>query len=698
MPAGTDGQILRADSASTPFGLRWSSESVPSVFGRSGAPVVAQAGDYTASQVTNAVSTIATYPDPAWITSLSWGKLIGVPASFTPAAHTHDAAAIVTGVLSTARLGTGVADNTVYLRGDGTWAAAGTGGGGGVVSVFGRAGQVIAQGGDYTAALVGAIPDNLLTSTGDLLVRNNINQTTRLPIGANGQVLQTDLATSVGMKWTSISASVQTPWVTNIDASNFDLVNVHRLGVALAVPNYAVDVVGDVNYTGVLRSNGVPVVFGGSQTPWTQNINASGFSLNNAGTVGIGVTAPQAAPIQVATHTPGIAGSLAVQDLDATTSGNPVLLVTGLGSEGTRAWAVGCRGGATFLKDLYIWNDRSSDMLFGTNSSERMRITAAGLVGIGTTNPGAKLQVHGGADSTDALQVSGATANQYLALQSSPTAGRILHWTGSSFGNIAICPVVSAGNVGIGTASPTSSLHITSPAGSPSVTYHAAASLNLEMVGGIELAFGGINANPWPSWIQSRGSGNAANPLALNPLGGNVGIGTTQPQVPLQVVKIVSQGPSVPAAGTYGGSVIISNDSPTYGMYIGSINNGMGYIQQQRGDSAVTYPLLLQPNGGNVGIGTASPQSKLVVMNSAGAETAINIWQGGVSSGHIGSKGSDSSFYIVNSYNTGALVGGLGITITTNGNVGILENSRLGARCFWRRELLGRVSGEWRRD
>jgi hypothetical protein len=46
----------------------------------------------------------------------------------------------------------------------------------------------------------------------------------------------------------------------------------------------------------------------------------------------------------------------------------------------------------------------------------------------------------------------------------------------------------------------------------------------------------------------------------------------------------------------------------------GSISNGNGYIQQQRFDGTATaYNLLLQPNGGNVGIGTTSPAAKLHV-------------------------------------------------------------------------------------
>lgn len=52
--------------------------AVTSVFGRVGA-VTPQAGDYNASQVTNAVSTTGSYADPAWITSLAYSKLTGAP-------------------------------------------------------------------------------------------------------------------------------------------------------------------------------------------------------------------------------------------------------------------------------------------------------------------------------------------------------------------------------------------------------------------------------------------------------------------------------------------------------------------------------------------------------------------------------------------------------------------------------------------
>ena len=56
--------------------------------------------------------------------------------SYAAASHTHAASDITSGTIATARLGSGTANNTTFLRGDNTWATpAGGGGGGSLVSL-----------------------------------------------------------------------------------------------------------------------------------------------------------------------------------------------------------------------------------------------------------------------------------------------------------------------------------------------------------------------------------------------------------------------------------------------------------------------------------------------------------------------------------------------------------------------------------
>lgn len=50
-----------------------------------------------------------------------WLEVTGKPATFTPSAHTHVTSEIISGVFVTARLGTGTASTSTYLRGDGVW-------------------------------------------------------------------------------------------------------------------------------------------------------------------------------------------------------------------------------------------------------------------------------------------------------------------------------------------------------------------------------------------------------------------------------------------------------------------------------------------------------------------------------------------------------------------------------------------------
>jgi hypothetical protein len=117
-------------------------------------------------------------------------------------------------------------------------------------------------------------------------------------------------------------------------------------------------------------------------------------------------------------------------------------------------------------------------IVFSTNNTERLRITSAGLVGIGTSTPGGLLHVgsSGGGiviDSTLYSELSPPTATDdafifkstndgTLNFSSRPASGGRAYrfWRGSNVSMI----IDDAGNVGIGTTSPANALlHVSSP-------------------------------------------------------------------------------------------------------------------------------------------------------------------------------------------------------------------------------------------
>ena len=229
--------------------------TVVSVFGRPGPVITAQAGDYTAAQVTNAVSTLGSYADPAWITSIDWSKVANEPASFPPSAHTHDwtteitgkpasfppsvhvhaAADVTSGVFAAGRLGTGTPSASNYLRGDGAWTALTAAQVTNAVSDLGSYSNPSWITGLAWGKLSG-VPSN---------VSNAVANTTQVIAGTG---LTGGGALSANVTLNANIAGIQTPWVANIDGAGFALNYPNRIHIRANPLNTA----GAESYTGLI--------------------------------------------------------------------------------------------------------------------------------------------------------------------------------------------------------------------------------------------------------------------------------------------------------------------------------------------------------------------------------------------------------------------------------------------------------------
>ena len=169
---------------------------------------------------------------------------------------------------------------------------------------------------------------------------------------------------------------------------------------------------------------------------------------------------------------------------------------------------------------------------------------------------------------------------------------------------------------------------------SPSLTWHAAAGFEFEnnSLGG-ELAGGWIASSPYTYWLQSRGNSNLANPLSLNPLGGNVGVGTATPGALFDVNgNILIEGTNYLTfnQATSGSSTTAYISWNGSGLQLQAIHNGVAYL-----------PIIMDPNGGNVGIGTSNPGNKLEVAGGLtllatggvdGAQAGLHLYYDGTTS------------------------------------------------------------------
>lgn len=403
----------------------------------------------------------------------------------------------------------------------------------------------------------------------------------------------------------------------------------------------------------------------------------------------------------------------------------------------------------------YINTLANAPMIFGTNSTERMRITSGGNVGIGTTVPTAPLTVAGniatdkqtisswGATNTRALElttygaassndnvgtvslscnayesadnswnrVAGTSASLY---QAKYTGDHIWYSTGAGVADSAITwsermRINSAGNVGIGTSSPSQLLTVAASGSAARISITDTDTVASTMTGVIEfdgsdtragfIGYSSGNLYLWTDGADNVIFGTDASERMRIDTSGNVGIGTTSPAVDLDIENSDTAIIQLKDTGdTRSGAIKVRNGDLTFVNGIGvsgagterakivlSDNSFMSF------DTGATERMRITSSG-NVGIGTTSTLgAKLFVAQGAAASpsTSGNMTTGTVvgsgTAGEALNVGTDADGVWYNAaYGNNAgvarihrwLTGGVErMRINSSGNVGIGTSS-----------------------
>ena len=317
-----------------------------------------------------------------------------------------------------------------------------------------------------------------------------------------------------------------------------------------------------------------------------------------------------------------------------------------------------------------------TNITFNIDGSEKMRIDSSGNVGIGTSSPDSRLEV---LDSSATGIISRSTSTQATdtnkglrVRNNSDTDTFSVSYKGLGY---------FAGNVGIGTSSPSAALDVVSAADALNFKFE-----NTTHNAIMEIKATTANKNSIIRFADSASSTigdidydhndnslsfttNASERMRIDS-SGNVGIGTTSPSPYNLYVKDNS-----------GGSTIRAESSDNYRIDI-QANSGNGTIR-----TLGSYPLILNTNqtermridsSGRVGIGTSSPDCKLRVDDSANQSilAGVNSNSSFSSNGvflQLSRNTTNNSFYAIGYYNAGA--GNYKFRVADSGNVTNTNNS-----------------------
>ena len=262
----------------------------------------------------------------------------------------------------------------------------------------------------------------------------------------------------------------------------------------------------------------------------------------------------------------------------------------------------------------------------GTTYTENMRLTNEGRLGLGTTNPLAKIQISGNDDQVGGLMISDEndrartwlphmSGSNYLTGNTKLGDGHTIFRVDDGSTYTEHMRLTNEGRLGIGTSNPRSFLQIRNNVGSDSAGVKSFSDFTHYQI----LLYQSGNAPQNSYGLGIEGSTFALNSnrdydfnikgadkMTLNPTG--LGIGLSGPRASLDVDR---------GTGNWGTVALRGTDRVTRFLYN---QDELTYIRGGKSSSNI----LLNDNGGNVGVGTNKPAYKFQVGGGTNVSASIS--------------------------------------------------------------------------
>ena len=326
--------------------------------------------------------------------------------------------------------------------------------------------------------------------------------------------------------------------------------------------------------------------------------------IDNRGNVGIGTTNPS---VELDVRNDG-ANGIAEIGVRGGTNGAGVVQISGHGTT---------YGSTSFdliqnSSGAYVYNRSNTLMIFGTNNTERMRITSGGDVEV----QGGDLFINSGTSYNDKGYI-------YLSNQRTAIISDIVNLTANgdtsldfqtrSGGSRASSMFIDElRNVGIGTTSPSYKLQVNVTGNGQTALAFMNSAVTADGNGSTNIRFVSANNNNWASASYSAYDhiwyGNGTERMRILGSNGNVGIGYTSPSYKLDVNGTLRM------TSSYHQNVNFTN-TPTFQIGTDTYSSGF-YVYDS---TAAQYRMVVKSSTGNVGIGTTSPGALLTIKGTGDA-------------------------------------------------------------------------------